>query len=551
MRSAIGKGLLACVAAMLLVPLLAPSSFGANPGTGTTTTGQALNVQIDSPTDGSTVAPGTIGVTGRAAIGALATSANTFYMLDVSGSTSSPSGLDCDGNGTAGEANDNFNGDSVVGDTLDCEISGVTALNSSLGSTPGVSAGLGAFSSGTAAIADVDPSATDALFTSPPDADLNSNANADINEVATSVVRTSIGQFTARAAGGGGTDFNSAITAINTAFAGTAGQTNIAFLLTDGVGSLTTGVGSALDTATTAGTAIYTFSVGGSAAGCGASSPLATIATTTGASCTEVTNPALLSATLGGVTPAGLQSVTVSVNGGTPVPAALDALGNWTADVTVGTGTSTLVATVTATDGTTASTDITVSTVTNTAPVADPQSVSTPKDTAVPITLTGSDTDGDTLSYAIATGPAHGTLSGTAPGVTYTPAAGYTGPDSFTFTVSDAQDTSAPAEVSITVTDQNQPPKCHFHGRHGRGNLWHVPKGHRYLKVRNHGRSWVKVTVFVNGHRRLSAKIGHGAAHVYNLGRYFTSNGRDRISIDAAGSRNDSDVSFEVARTRA
>src|SRR5581483_7170150 len=46
---------------------------------------------------------------------------------------------------------------------------------------------------------------------------------------------------------------------------------------------------------------------------------------------------------------------------------------------------------------------------------------------------------------------AHGTLSGTAPNVTYTPNAGYTGPDSFTFTVSDGLLTSVPATIAIAV----------------------------------------------------------------------------------------------------
>jgi hypothetical protein len=43
-------------------------------------------------------------------------------------------------------------------------------------------------------------------------------------------------------------------------------------------------------------------------------------------------------------------------------------------------------------------------------------------------------------------------LSGAAPNLTYTPAPGYSGADSFTFTVNDGQASSAPATVSITVT---------------------------------------------------------------------------------------------------
>ena len=75
--------------------------------------------------------------------------------------------------------------------------------------------------------------------------------------------------------------------------------------------------------------------------------------------------------------------------------------------------------------------------------------------------LAGSDPEGATLSFAVGSPPAHGTLSGTAPNLTYTPAAGFFGTDSFTFTVNDGELTSAPATVSIRVNEvvaPNQPP---------------------------------------------------------------------------------------------
>src|SRR5205823_127177 len=81
----------------------------------------------------------------------------------------------------------------------------------------------------------------------------------------------------------------------------------------------------------------------------------------------------------------------------------------------------------------TATVSITVTAV-NDAPVATAQSVTTPEDTAKAITLAGSDVDGDALTFAIATNPAHGTLTGTGANRTYAPDANYNGPDSFTFT---------------------------------------------------------------------------------------------------------------------
>ena len=101
--------------------------------------------------------------------------------------------------------------------------------------------------------------------------------------------------------------------------------------------------------------------------------------------------------------------------------------------------------------------DIVVGT-TNRAPVATAQSVTTAEDSATAITLAGTDPDGDSLTFTVVSQPAHGTLSGTAPALTYTPDPDYAGPDSFTFTVSDGDLTSAPATVSITVTPVDDAP---------------------------------------------------------------------------------------------
>ncbi len=82
------------------------------------------------------------------------------------------------------------------------------------------------------------------------------------------------------------------------------------------------------------------------------------------------------------------------------------------------------------------------------------QSVSTAEDTPLPITLTGSDPDGDPLSFALVTPPSHGSY---ASGV-YTPAPNFNGSDSFTFRASDGSLLSAPATISIAVTPVNDPP---------------------------------------------------------------------------------------------
>jgi hypothetical protein len=95
---------------------------------------------------------------------------------------------------------------------------------------------------------------------------------------------------------------------------------------------------------------------------------------------------------------------------------------------------------------------------TNQAPTAHAQAVTTASDTSVAIVLTGSDPDGDALTFQVTTGPTHGSLSGTAPTLTYTPTAGDTGPDSFSFVVNDGAASSAPATVSIDVQQSNTQP---------------------------------------------------------------------------------------------
>jgi hypothetical protein len=81
--------------------------------------------------------------------------------------------------------------------------------------------------------------------------------------------------------------------------------------------------------------------------------------------------------------------------------------------------------------------DVELLTTTNaTSPTATPQTLSAAFGAGTSITLAGVDTNTPVqpLIFAVATQPAHGTITGTAPNLPYTPADGYHGPDSFTFT---------------------------------------------------------------------------------------------------------------------
>jgi hypothetical protein len=89
---------------------------------------------------------------------------------------------------------------------------------------------------------------------------------------------------------------------------------------------------------------------------------------------------------------------------------------------------------------------------------ADSQSVSTNEDTPVPITLTGSVGNGGGISYVITSNPSHGTLSGVAPNLIYTPDTNYFGPDSFTFKTVYGAASSSEATVSLTINASGGPP---------------------------------------------------------------------------------------------
>ena len=108
-------------------------------------------------------------------------------------------------------------------------------------------------------------------------------------------------------------------------------------------------------------------------------------------------------------------------------------------------------------DSNTATVSITVNAL-NDEPVAASGAANTNEDTAVAITLVATDIDSTISSYAVVSGPANGTLSGTAPNLTYTPNANFNGLDNFTFLANDGALDSNTATVSITVNAVNDAP---------------------------------------------------------------------------------------------
>lgn len=91
-------------------------------------------------------------------------------------------------------------------------------------------------------------------------------------------------------------------------------------------------------------------------------------------------------------------------------------------------------------------------------PVVDDQAVSTLEDTPVTVTLTGSESRGYPVTFAVVDQPLHGTLTGDAPNVTYTPDPNYNGTDTFTFKANDGYTDSKLGTVTLTIIPVNDPP---------------------------------------------------------------------------------------------
>jgi arylsulfatase A-like enzyme len=87
----------------------------------------------------------------------------------------------------------------------------------------------------------------------------------------------------------------------------------------------------------------------------------------------------------------------------------------------------------------------------NAPPVARAQTVFVGFDTSRAILIAGSDIENDPLTFKVVTNPTSGSLIGAPPNLTYTPSPGFSGTDSFQFTVWDGEYVSAPAEVTMVV----------------------------------------------------------------------------------------------------
>lgn len=289
----VAAGLLA-VATMVVTELPAFAADGNLPG------GTAISVTVTAPAEDTVIPQGPAHVTGTASIGTGVPVKDTAltYVVDVSGSTSSPCG----------------SGNTVLG----CESLAARTLNGRAAAADSVIGSVGAVVFGSqAATADVQPTAGDQLLTGPATDD-NNNGTPDIDEVLGSVVIGGIGQFTAKNFASG-TDYVAGIQSATTVTNAQTQHRKIVVFLSDGV--QTNDVRAAAGAQ--AGHATYvTFAVGADAscAGTTYNDSLQAIADLTGGTCTQVSNPADLPNVLPGVIDSQLASLTLSVDGGGATP---------------------------------------------------------------------------------------------------------------------------------------------------------------------------------------------------------------------------------------
>jgi uncharacterized protein (TIGR03382 family) len=127
-------------------------------------------------------------------------------------------------------------------------------------------------------------------------------------------------------------------------------------------------------------------------------------------------------------------------------------------------GTATFTYTISDGNGGTATATVTVTvTPVNDPPTANPDSFTVAEDSAAtPFNVLANDTTapetGETLTITAVTQPSGGTVTFTGSNVTFTPAANFFGPTTFTYTISDGNGGTAVGTVTVNVTASNDPP---------------------------------------------------------------------------------------------
>lgn len=178
-----------------------------------------------------------------------------------------------------------------------------------------------------------------------------------------------------------------------------------------------------------------------------------------------------------------------------------------------------------------------------TGPVCQGTAVSTAYQTPVTITLSCTDPDGDPLTNSILTGPAHGALGQVAPStgtVTYTPATGYSGTDSFTFDATDGANTSPRATATIVVSAPPAPPAGASQGTPPppapTGHITKFTQSHRTWHEGKHGGTTFSFTLNESAKVTVTFTQNH---HQRGLGKLTITGhrGKNKITFDGVINR--------------
>jgi hypothetical protein len=93
----------------------------------------------------------------------------------------------------------------------------------------------------------------------------------------------------------------------------------------------------------------------------------------------------------------------------------------------------------------------------NRAPVAEDAALTVAQDGTLAVALAASDPDGDPLTFSVTDPPLHGALTGSGAALTYAPAAGFSGSDTFAFSATDSAGSSDEGRVTIDVKPSAPP----------------------------------------------------------------------------------------------
>jgi hypothetical protein len=130
----------------------------------------------------------------------------------------------------------------------------------------------------------------------------------------------------------------------------------------------------------------------------------------------------------------------------------------------------------------------------NRAPTADDQALTVAQGGSLPITLTGTDPDGDQLTFTLGDQPLHGTLTGSGAKLTYTPQPDFSGTDTFGFKADDGKSPPVEGRITIKVTPTGAAPPPTVGGSSSVIDFGDCPAGElTLLNVRTVGRRVRKV----------------------------------------------------------